>query len=89
MHNIVYLHHVITMLYFFMDKDMNYQRIAICLKTERKAAGLTQEEFAFRSGLSLHFIRNIEQGKPTNRLDKVNQALNMFGFELAPIPMDK
>jgi Predicted transcriptional regulator with C-terminal CBS domains len=68
---------------------MNYNRIAETLKRERKLAGLTQKELAFRSGLSLHFIRNIEQGKPTNRLDKVNEALGLFGYELAPVPKEK
>lgn len=54
------------------------------LKEERKKAGLTQEEFAMRSGLGLRFIRELEQGKATVRLDKVNQALAMFGMETVP-----
>ena len=54
------------------------------VKSERKKAGLTQEEFALRSGLSLSFVRNLEQGKKTLRLDKVNQALYMFGAEISP-----
>lgn len=51
------------------------------VKTERKKAGLTQEDFAMRSGLGLRFVRELEQGKETVRLDKVNQALAMFGME--------
>lgn len=43
-----------------------------------------QEEFAFRSGLGLRFVRELEQGKETVRLDKVNQALSMFGCEAVP-----
>ena len=54
------------------------------IKTERKKAGLTQEEFALRSGLGLRFVRELEQGKTTVRLDKVNQALSMFGMEAIP-----
>ncbi len=54
------------------------------VKEQRKQSGLTQEEFAFRSGLGLRFIRELEQGKETVRLDKVNQALFMFGYEVAP-----
>ena len=50
----------------------------------RKQLGLTQEEFALRSGLGLRFVRELEQGKETVRLDKVNQALAMFGMEVAP-----
>ena len=45
---------------------------------------MTQEEFAMRSGLSLRFVRDLEQGKETVRLDKVNQALAMFGMEAVP-----
>ena len=49
------------------------------VKSERKKLGLTQEEFALRSGLGLRFVRDLEQGKETVRMDKVNQALKMFG----------
>ena len=59
-------------------------RIGEYIKKERKKAGLTQEEFAFRSGLGLRFVRELEQGKETVRLDKVNQALAMFGCEAVP-----
>lgn len=59
-------------------------KIGQFVKQHRKSAGLTQEEFAFRSGLGLRFIRELEQGKETVRLDKVNQALFMFGYEIAP-----
>ncbi len=54
------------------------------IKQERKKVGLTQEEFAIRSGLGLRFVRELEQGKETVRLDKVNQALAMFGKEAIP-----
>ncbi len=59
-------------------------KIAEFIKTERKKAGLTQEEFAMRSGLGLRFVRDLEQGKKTVRMDKVNQALHMFGAEAVP-----
>lgn len=58
------------------------------IKTERKKAGLTQEEFALRSGLGLRFVRELEQGKETVRMDKVNQALSMFGMTAVPGRMD-
>ena len=58
--------------------------IAEFIKTKRKEAGLTQEEFAIRSGLGLRFIRELEQGKETVRMDKVNQALAMFGMQAVP-----
>ena len=58
--------------------------IAVFIKQKRKEAGLTQEEFAIRSGLGLRFVRELEQGKETVRMDKVNQALAMFGMEAVP-----
>ena len=63
---------------FIMNRIGNY------IKEERKKAGLTQEEFAMRAGLGLRFVRELEQGKETVRLDKVNQALAMFGTEAVP-----
>ena len=59
-------------------------RIGEYIKQERKKAGLTQEEFAMRSGLGIRFVRELEQGKETVRLDKVNQAVAMFGLEAVP-----
>ncbi|MBQ6066875.1 MAG: helix-turn-helix transcriptional regulator [Clostridia bacterium] len=59
-------------------------KIAEYIKTSRRAAGLTQEEFAARSGLGLRFVRELEQGKETVRMDKVNVALGMFGMEAVP-----
>ena len=63
---------------------MNMSIIGDYIKEERKKAGLPQEEFALRSGLGLRFVRELEQGKETVRLDKVNQALAMFGCEAVP-----
>ena len=59
-------------------------KIAAFIKENRRAAGLTQEEFAARSGLGLRFIRELEQGKETVRMDKVNAALAMFDMEAVP-----
>ena len=59
-------------------------RIAEFIKTSRKSAGLTQEDFAMRAGLGLRFVRELEQGKETVRMDKVNVALAMFDMEAVP-----
>ncbi len=59
------------------------------IRKKRREAGLTQEEFALRSGLGLRFIHELEAGKPTVRLDKVNQALAMFGMEAIPGRIEK
>ena len=58
--------------------------IAKFIKENRKAAGLTQEEVAIRSGLGLRFVRELEQGKETVRMDKVNTALAMFDMQAVP-----
>ena len=58
--------------------------IAEFVKQKRREAGLTQAEFAMRSGLGIRFIRDLEQGKETVRMDKVNQALSMFGMKAVP-----
>ena len=59
-------------------------QIAEFIKKNRKAAGLTQEQFAMRAGLGLRFVRELAQGKETVRMDKVNIALGMFGMEAVP-----
>lgn len=64
-------------------------KIAKFIKENRRATGLTQEEFAIRSGLGLRFIRELEQGKETVRMDKVNVALAMFDMEAVPGRKDK
>lgn len=51
------------------------------LKEKRKAVGLTQEELALKAGVGLRFVRDLEQGKKSLRLDKVNQVLALFGKE--------
>ena len=65
-------------------KDKKLNPIAEYVRTERKKLGYSQEEFALRSGLGLRFIRELEGGKPTVRMDKVNQALWMFGMQAVP-----
>lgn len=64
-------------------------KIAEYIKKQRKAVGLTQEQFAIRSGLGLRFIRELEQGKKTVRMDKVNVALSMFDMEAVPGKKEK
>jgi y4mF family transcriptional regulator len=63
--------------------------LALYLKAKRKALGLTQQELALKAGVGIRFIRDMEQGKETLRLDKVNQVLKLFGQELGPVPIDR
>lgn len=55
------------------------------VKEKRKSVKLTQPELAEKAGVGLRFIRELEQGKETLRLDKVNQVLNLFGYEMGPV----
>ena len=56
------------------------------VKDKRKAVKLTQPELAEKAGVGLRFIRELEQGKKTLRLDKVNQVLQLFGCEVGVVP---
>jgi len=58
------------------------------IKEKRKQLGLTQPELAERAGVGLRFIRELEQGKQSVRLDKVNQVLALFGSEIGVIKKD-
>lgn len=60
-------------------------RIGEFIKVRRKELKMTQKEFAKKSGLGLRFLRELEQGKETCRMDKVLQALIMFGATLIPV----
>lgn len=55
------------------------------VKMLRRQYNLTQEELSLKSGVGLRFVRDLEQGKETLRLDKVNQLLEFFNYEMVPI----
>ena len=59
--------------------------ISTFVKERRKMFNLTQVDLAEKSGVGLRFVRELEQGKPTLRLDKVNQVLALFGHELGAV----
>ena len=61
---------------------MEKTKLAATVKALRKEYGLTQDELAMKSGVGLCFVRNLEQGKQTLRMDKVNQLLDLFNYEL-------
>ena len=63
---------------------MNSNVISSTLKSLRKEHGLTQVDLAMKSGVGLNFVRELEQGKATVRLDKVAQVFDLFGYELVP-----
>lgn len=59
------------------------------VKEKRNAARLTQPELAEKAGVGLRFVRDLEQGKETMRLDKVNKVLQLFGHQVGAIPIDR
>ena len=63
--------------------------ISTFVKERRKMFNLTQVDLAEKSGVGRRFVRELEQGKPTLRLDKVNQVLALFGHELGAVPVSK
>ena len=71
---------------FYTRKGIVMQKKLVkFVKDRRKMLGLTQEELAEKAGVGLRFIRDLEQGKETLRMDKVNQVLALFGHELLPV----
>ena len=61
--------------------------IASFVKERRKQLRLTQPELAMQAGVGLRFVRELEQGKKTLRLDKVNQVLALFGAEVGVVTL--
>ena len=60
--------------------------LSATVKSLRKQFNMTQEDLSLKSGVGLRFVRDLEQGKQTLRLDKVNQLLEFFNYEMAPRP---
>lgn len=58
------------------------------VKSRRKQLGLTQQDLAERAGVGLRFIRDLEQGKESLQLDKVNQVLVLFGHKVGPVKIE-
>lgn len=55
------------------------------VKNKREQLGLTQKELADRAGVGLRFVRDLEQGKESVQLNKVNQVLALFGYKTGPV----
>ena len=93
----------ITSLFCFIISPIGYKfktKVYICtrkgidmlsefLKAKRKAFKFTQEDLAVKAGVGLRVVREMEQGKRTLRMDKVNQVLALFGAELGVVPKVK
>lgn len=59
-------------------------QISNFVKYNRNKLRMTQEELAEKAGVGLRFIRELEKGKETLRMDKVNQVLALFGYQVVP-----
>jgi y4mF family transcriptional regulator len=75
----------------YTHKGINMKKnkeISEFVKSMRKKVGLTQAQLSERAGVGLRFIREMEQGKQTLQMDKVNQVLFLFGHKLEPIKLN-
>ncbi len=70
-----------------MKKKLN--DISVYVKNKRKQNKLTQPELAVKAGVGLRFVRDLEQGKNTLRMDKVNDVLRLFGETLGVVSMNR
>jgi y4mF family transcriptional regulator len=64
-------------------------RLIVFVKHKRKLAQITQVELAEKADVGLRFVRDLEQGKKSLRMDTVNKVLALFGAELTPVEKDK
>jgi y4mF family transcriptional regulator len=64
-------------------------RLADFVKNRRKSLSLTQTELAQKAGVGLRFVRDLEQGKKSIKLDKVNTVLALFSHELGPVEIER
>jgi len=72
-------------LYIYTRKGIDMHSLRLFVKQKRKELKLTQEDLALNAGVGLRFVRDLEQGKKTLRLDKVNDILALFGKEVGVI----
>ena len=64
---------------------MEQNNISRFVKQQRKKYGLTQEQCALYAGVGLAFLRALEQGKQTLKMDNVNKVLKLFNAKLGPV----
>jgi len=58
------------------------KNVILRIKKLRKENGLTQVDFAKRVGVGLRFLRELERGKITVRVDKLMQVLDFLGYHI-------
>ncbi|MFB1004383.1 MAG: helix-turn-helix transcriptional regulator [Bacteroidia bacterium] len=70
-------------------KEKELTPLAVFVKARRKTLKINQVELSEKAGVGLRFVRDLEQGKASLRMDKVNDVLRLFGHELGPLKMDR
>lgn len=65
------------------------ERLADFVKSRRQALKMTQQELAQKAGVGYRFVRELEAGKTTLQLAKVNEVLKLFGHEVGPVPIER
>ena len=68
---------------------MGNQTVAKYVTRMRRETGLTQVDLSEKAGVGLRFVRELEQGKESLRLDKVNQVLSLFGSQVGVVSTRK
>lgn len=63
--------------------------LAAFVKSQRKIHKLSQPQLAHRAKVGLRFIRDLEQGKKSLRMDKVNLVISYFGYEIGFNPISQ
>lgn len=65
------------------------EKLANFVKSKRQALKMTQQELAQKAGVGYRFVRELEAGKTTLQLEKVNEVLKLFGHEVGPVPVER
>lgn len=79
-------------MYYYILKGIKMKensKLISFVKQKRKLASITQVELAEKADVGLRFVRDLEQGKKTLRMDTVNKVLALFGAELAPLAKEQ
>ena len=75
--------------YLFLYLKGCKMELSSFVKMKRKSVNLTQPELAEKAGVGLRFVRELEQGKESLRIDKVNQVLRLFGYKVGAVPANR
>ncbi len=78
-----------NLFWLYLHPKRYKMNLSVFVKEKRNAAGLTQPDLAAKAGVGLRFLRELEQGKKTLRLDKLNQVLALFGYEAGPVKIER